>query len=98
MTKEKRNTVIEEYDLLTDDNGTVPISELIDKLTKFTEQGYSHARCTYGWRFDENYGVLMVVKERLENDEEYQKRLNMEQNQVKHRRNLYERLKKEFGN
>ncbi len=71
------------------------IDKIISTLQRCKEQGWE------GIDYDYDYGNggkdYYVYKTRLENDEEYEKRVKQEEQQKENRRKQYEQLKKEFG-
>jgi len=69
------------------------IDNLISTLQKCKEDGWEGIDYDY-CDGDKEY---LLYKERLETDEEYEKRMKQKQQQKEYRRQQFEQLKKEFG-
>jgi hypothetical protein len=70
------------------------IDDIISTLQKCKEDGWEGI--DYDYNYD-NQREYYVYKTRLENDEEYEKRMKLEEERKENRRKAYEQLKKEFG-
>ena len=70
------------------------IDDIISTLQKCKEDGWEGI--DYDYNYD-NQREYYVYKTRLENDEEYEKRMELEEQRKENRRIQYEQLKKEFG-
>jgi hypothetical protein len=71
------------------------IGSLIFVLQKFKKDGWEGIDYDYSYDIQKEY---YVCRTRLETDEEYAKRMEIEENQKDYRLKQYEQLKKEFGN
>lgn len=76
------------------------IEQLIHDLKTLRSQGYSEVELDKKWYpYDHDPTiVLQAVKYRKENNEEYNKRMEQENQQKEARKAQYEQLRKEFGN
>lgn len=76
------------------------IEQLIHDLKALRSRGYSEVELDKKWcPYDPDPTiVLQAVKYRKENNEEYNKRMEQENQQKEARKAQYEQLRKEFGN
>ena len=79
---------------------TEKIEDLIHTLKHLRSQGYSNVELLkeYEPYCSESTIVLKAIKYRKENNEEYNKRIEIENQQKEQRRFHYENLRKEFEN
>jgi folylpolyglutamate synthase/dihydropteroate synthase len=78
---------------------TKDIGDLIHKLKTLRSEGYSEVELEKEWYPYESQPtiILRAVKHRKENDEEFNKRIEQENQQKEARKAQYEQLRKEFG-
>lgn len=95
MTAQKRQQIIETRKL---DIDYCSIQTAIANLTEAMEQGFTQVELEVerGY-YDSSSAIFTVTKNREENDEEFNARLEREEFFRNSRRQEYERLKKEFG-
>jgi|694.fasta_scaffold06593_21 hypothetical protein len=95
MTAQKRQQITETRQL---DIDYCSIQTAIANLTEAMEQGFTQVEleAERGY-YDCVTAIFNVTKQREENDEEFNARLNREEFIRNSRRQEYERLKKEFG-
>lgn len=102
MTELARKQVRKTYTVLKDCWGSKKIEEVIHELKTLRSQGYSEVEVVevvndYGYGDAETTQVFRVVKYCRESDEEYNKRVEQENELKEMRRKEYERLREEFG-
>jgi hypothetical protein len=83
-------TVMTEY-------GSRDISEFIKELQELQSKGWEKIELEKESEYDGDYHYVRVTKTRPETDYEYNKRIDQENQMMKNRKRLYEKLKKEFG-
>lgn len=78
---------------------TKNIEQLIHDLKTLRSQGYSEVELEKEWyHYDHDPTmILRAVKNRKENNEEFNKRIEQENQQKEARKAQYEQLRKEFG-
>lgn len=78
---------------------TKDIGDLIHELKTLRSQGYSQVELHEQWyQYDRDGTMIMrAIKHRKENSEEYNKRIEQENQQKEARKAQYEQLRKEFG-
>ena len=74
------------------------LDSLISALQTLKEKGWEKIDYEYHYGYDGEEKVYYVCRTRLETDEEYAKRMKIEENNKEYRRKQYEQLRKEFGN
>lgn len=76
------------------------IEQLIHDLKILRAQGYSDVELEQEWYpYDRDPTIILrAVKHRKENNQEYNKRIEQENQQKEARKAQYEQLRKEFGN
>jgi hypothetical protein len=102
MTELARKQVRRTYTVLKDCYGSKKIEDVIHELKTLRSQGYSKVEVVeqkdwYGYCDVETTQVFRAVKYCRESDEEYNKRVEQENELKEMRRKEYERLREEFG-
>lgn len=96
----ERKTVTETSTLLSDFYNDMPIYKMIESLQTYKALGFTRVeieRVEARYSEESDYPVVVVTKQRLENDEEYQKRVEEDLRNREWRKNQYLKLKEEFG-
>ena len=96
MTDRKQ---VKEKECVMDCYATRDLSDFIKNLQELHSEGWETVEIDKeNYPYDNNdYYYLKVSKTRLENDEEYNKRIDEENEWKENRKREYEQLKKEFG-
>lgn len=102
MSELARKQVRKTYTVLKDYYGSKRIEDVIHELKTLRSQGYSEVEVVeqkywYGYKEGEATQVFRAVKYCKESDEEYNKRVEQENELKEMRRKEYERLRVEFG-
>ena len=102
MSELERKQVRRTYTVLKDCYGSKKIEDVIHELKTLCSQGYSEVEVVertdfYGYGDAETTQVFRAVKYCKESDEEYNKRVEQENELKEMRRKEYERLRDEFG-
>lgn len=95
MTKQNRKTVTDTREI---DIDYMSLETVIERLTNAMKDGFAQVELEVetGY-YDSHTAILKVIKNREENDQEYNERTQREKSYQDHRRQEYERMKKEFG-
>lgn len=102
MSELARKQVRKTYTVLKDYYGSKKIEDVIHELKTLRSQGYSEVEVVevvkdWGYGDVETRQVFRAVKYCKESDEEYNKRVEQENELKEMRRKEYERLRGEFG-
>lgn len=99
MTQLPRITVRQKFDLMSGSYESLTIDDMISKLKKAKLDGFETVELNKDYYpYDSDaYPVLNIVKNRLENDEEYAIRQKQHEYSLQRERDLYESLKMKYG-
>lgn len=84
------------YDSQEIDLDCVKISEAIQELTSYMEQGYERIDVETYESYGSTYHKISVTRKRMESDEEYERRMNQIKASHRREREQYEKLKAKF--
>lgn len=94
----KKRLQIREEKVLFEESLEPTLEELISILQEHLKEGYIKPGFDVVWFDSDNVAVkFTVIKYRPETDEEYERRMKLEEGQKESRKRLYEQLQKEFG-
>lgn len=89
---------IQQEKVIFAENQEPTLEELISILQEHLKEGYTKPGFELEWYDSDRVGVkFTVIKTRPETDEEYERRMKLEEGQKESRKRLYEQLRKEFG-
>ena len=95
MTEQKRRTVTDTRQINLD---YVSLDVAIERLTNAMKEGFTGVELEVeGGYYDSQSAIFTVTKTREETEQEYNERMRRQKSYQDHRRLVYERMKKEFG-